>query len=90
MHSTFWIPLDVNADTVSRVDAHAEHARPLRELQLIIVDEISMLNRDVLTYLDTVLKDVCASNEEPFAGKVIVIGKCRTLHCSATLTLFRR
>lgn len=74
MHSTFWIPLEVTAETESRVKAHAEYAAPIKELQLVIVDEISMLNRDVLTYLDTMFKDVCNNKEEPFAGKVVVIG----------------
>ena len=54
--------------------AHAEYTKPVKELQLVIVDEISMLNRDVLTYLDTMLKDICNNKDEPFAGKVVVIG----------------
>ena len=67
------MPIDVKAATESRVNAHKEYARRIRETDLIIIDEISMLNRNVLKYLDKVLRDVC-STDEVFGGKVVVIG----------------
>jgi ATP-dependent DNA helicase PIF1 len=74
LHSTFWIPLEVTDKTESRVKAHKEYAEPIKQLALLFVDEISMLHRDVLNYLDTMFKDVCNNKDEPFAGKVVVIG----------------
>lgn len=74
LHSTFWIPLEVTDKTESRVKAHKEYAEPIKQVELVFVDEISMLHRDVLKYLDTMFKDVCNNKDELFAGKVIVIG----------------
>jgi hypothetical protein len=74
LHSTFWIPIDVTDNTESRVKAHKEYAEPIKQVELVFIDEISMLHRDVLKYLHTMFKDVC-SNDELFGDKVIVIGK---------------
>ncbi|KAH7711876.1 helitron helicase-like protein [Aphelenchoides avenae] len=74
LHSTFWIPLEVTDKTESRVKAHKEYAEPIKQVELVLVDEISMLHRDVLKYLDTMFKDVCNNKDELFAGKVVVIG----------------
>ena len=74
LHSTFWIPIDVTDNTESRVKAHKEYAEPIKQVELVFIDEISMLHRDVLKYLDTMFKDVCNS-DELFADKVVVIGE---------------
>ena len=81
LHSTFWIPLEVTSETESRIKAHKHYAEPLRQMELVIIDEISMLHRDVLKYLDTIFKDVCDNDDDLFAGKVILIGTRSTIVC---------
>lgn len=73
LHSSFWIPIEVDEDTPSKISVHADYAIPIKEAELVIIDEISMLHRNVLNYLDTMFRDVCRS-PEAFGGKVIVIG----------------
>lgn len=79
IHSTFWIPIEVDDDTPPKINAHADYATPIRESELVVIDEISMLHRNVLSYLDRMLRDVCSSTEA-FGGKVIVIGNKRPLN----------
>ncbi|XP_045468086.1 uncharacterized protein LOC123676313 [Harmonia axyridis] len=73
VHSTFRLPLDFNADTRSSITVQSEEAGYLRNLQLIIWDEISMVNYHVINIVDELLRDIC-SNSEPFGGKCILFG----------------
>ena len=75
LHSAFWVPPDVNSETPPMVDAHKDYAQRIRETRCIIVDEISMLNREVLEYIDRLLQDVCR-NARQFGGKIVLIGNC--------------
>ena len=53
----------------------------MRNIDCIITDEISMLNRDTLEYLDRLLRELCWTNE-PFGGKFVVIGKTKVHNVS--------
>lgn len=47
----------------------------LRELELLIIDEVSMLRADLLDAIDTILKSVRRNNGSPFGGvQVLFIG----------------
>ena len=47
----------------------------MQELELLIIDEISMVRADVLDAIDAVLRHVCYNYNEPFGGvQVILIG----------------
>lgn len=44
-----------------------------RELELIIIDEISMVRADVLDFIDLILRYFCGNPRQPFAGKQILM-----------------
>lgn len=47
----------------------------LQELELLIIDEVSMLRADLLDAIDTVLKSVRRKNHQPFGGvQILFIG----------------
>ncbi len=45
----------------------------LRELELIIIDEISMVRADIIDFLDKVLRIYCRNMREPFGGKQLLL-----------------
>ncbi|GBM60846.1 hypothetical protein AVEN_179002-1 [Araneus ventricosus] len=48
-------------------------ADKLRQEVLIIIDEITMLTKDGLRCIDSLLRDLI-NNYKPFGGKIIIIG----------------
>ncbi|MEO1448074.1 MAG: helix-turn-helix domain-containing protein [Bacteroidota bacterium] len=53
----------------------AEKLRLLREMELLIIDEVSMLRADVLDCMDCVLRSVRRQSETPFGGlQLLFIG----------------
>ena len=53
----------------------ANRRKVLRELELLVIDEISMVRADVLDAIDTVLRHVRYRFNEPFGGvQMIFIG----------------
>ncbi|XP_044756839.1 uncharacterized protein LOC123315244 [Coccinella septempunctata] len=73
VHSTFRLPLDLNADSRSAITAQSQEATYLRNLRLIIWDEVSMASYHVLNAVDRLLQDICG-NRRPFGGKCILLG----------------
>ena len=54
---------------------NANKRRILQELELLIIDEVSMLRADLLDAIDTVLKSIRRKNDLPFGGvQVLFIG----------------
>uniref|UniRef100_A0A914I8I8 ATP-dependent DNA helicase n=1 Tax=Globodera rostochiensis TaxID=31243 RepID=A0A914I8I8_GLORO len=73
-HRQFSVPNDVTDDTAPTISFESSKGEQLRGADLIIIDEISMLSSRVLKYIDRLLRDVCAVNDKPFGGKVVVCG----------------
>lgn len=82
MHSFFRIPLQpLMPDDVefsekrlrNRLKYPAELIKILRELELIIIDEISMVRADVLDFVDKVLRFYTKNRREPFGGKQLLL-----------------
>ena len=48
---------------------YGEKIKMLRELELIIIDEISMVRADIIDFIDKVLRVYCRNMREPFGGK---------------------
>ncbi|KAL3076362.1 hypothetical protein niasHS_011781 [Heterodera schachtii] len=71
-HRHFYVPNDVTLETPPMLNFESAKAAQLRQAQLIIIDEISMLSNIVLDYIDRLLRDVCA-NATPFGNKVVVL-----------------
>ncbi|MDO4511876.1 MAG: AAA family ATPase [Bacteroidales bacterium] len=44
----------------------------IKELELIIIDEISMVRADIIDFIDKVLRIYCANQREPFGGKQLL------------------
>lgn len=50
-----------------------EHVKLLREIQLIIIDEISMVRADTIDFIDRILKTYTGNFREPFGGKQLLM-----------------
>ncbi|KAL3096906.1 hypothetical protein niasHT_028962 [Heterodera trifolii] len=66
----------VDSSTSPNVDNESNFANMLRNIHGILIDEISMQHRDVLEFVDRLLRSVAAQQfkDLPFAGKVVIIG----------------
>ena len=52
---------------------NSEKIKILRELELIIIDEISMVRADVIDFIDKVLRVYSQNMREPFGGKQLLL-----------------
>lgn len=82
MHSFFKIPFHplVPNDTQYSVrnirntlKYNAEKIRLIRELELIIIDEISMVRADIIDFIDKVLRVYSRNMRQPFGGKQLLL-----------------
>lgn len=75
-HRAFRIPEDVNRETPPRYAWQKDDATRVRNAEVLIIDEISMLHRDVLDFIDRTLQDLQPPGETkvPFGGKVVILG----------------
>ncbi|KAL3068642.1 hypothetical protein niasHS_016746 [Heterodera schachtii] len=67
----------VNSSTPINLDYDSRFAELLRRTHGILIDEISMQHKDVLEYVDKLLRSIAPSEylrNTPFAGKVVVLG----------------
>ena len=81
LHSFFRLPFHPLLPNDSRYDRRhiretlkypSAHCKLLRELDLIIIDEISMVRADIIDFIDKVLR-VYTRNPEPFGGKQLLL-----------------
>ena len=81
LHSFFKLPFHPLLPNDSRYDRrHIKEAlkytsaqrKLLRELELIIIDEISMVRADIIDFIDKVLR-IYTRNYEPFGGKQLLL-----------------
>ena len=88
VHSKFFIPNEIDEDTQSKVGFESASSEKFRAADLIIIDvcinlifrpkylliqEVSMMNKNIFNYIDRMLRDLCSS-DEPFGGKCVVLG----------------
>lgn len=82
IHSFFQLPFSPFTPTpigrkelIGKMKMRSNQQKVLRELELLVIDEISMVRADVLDAIDTVLRHYRYRNNEPFGGvQVIFIG----------------
>lgn len=84
LHSFFQIPLrpippDDPDYTVGRIQKkvkmNSEKLKLLRGLDLIVIDEISMVRADIIDYIDRLLRSVRCRRHEPFGGcQMLLVG----------------
>ena len=92
MHSFFQLPftpfiptLEGRKNLIEKMKMQSNRRKVLQELELLIIDEISMVRADVLDSVDTILRHVRYRNNEPFGGvQVIFIGDMFQLSPVAT------
>ena len=81
LHSFFKLPFHPLLPNDTRFDRRhikeslkytSAHRRLLRELELIIIDEISMVRADIIDFIDKVLR-LYTRNYEPFGGKQLLL-----------------
>ena len=83
MHSFFKIPFkpllpdDPDISNISRLRKTLrypkEKVKLIRELDLIIIDEISMVRADIIDFVDRVLRVYSGNMREPFGGKQLLL-----------------
>lgn len=82
MHSFFRIPFkpllpDDPEFAVSRLRSRLKYPKSLvkliRNLELIIIDEISMVRADIIDFMDKVLRVYSGNMREPFGGKQLLL-----------------
>ena len=82
IHSFFQLPLTPFTPTssgreslIARMKMNNSRRRVIRELEVLVIDEISMVRADVLDAIDTVLRSVRHRHSEPFGGvQMVFIG----------------
>lgn len=82
LHSFFKLPFypllpndtQYNARNIRGTLKYSQEKRKLiQELELIIIDEISMVRADIIDFIDKVLRIYCHNMREPFGGKQILL-----------------
>lgn len=82
LHSFFKIPFHPLIPTDSRfsnrniketLKYNGEKRKILREVELIIIDEISMVRADIIDFIDKVLRIYSRNMREPFGGKQLLL-----------------
>ncbi|MCC8119951.1 MAG: AAA family ATPase [Bacteroidales bacterium] len=56
-----------------RMKYNADKIKLLRSLDLIIIDEVSMVRADTIDFIDRLLKIYCGNKREPFGGKQLLL-----------------
>jgi tetratricopeptide (TPR) repeat protein len=82
LHSFFKLPFYPLLPDDSRFSLHnirdflkynSAHIKLLREVELIIIDEISMVRADIIDFIDRVLRIYCHNMRTPFGGKQLLL-----------------
>lgn len=82
MHSFFQLPFtpfipsaEGRKDLIEKIKIRSPKRKILQELELLVIDEISMVRADTLDAIDTILRQVRFRQRDPFGGvQVIFIG----------------
>jgi len=82
MHSFFQLPftpfiptVQGRKELVEKIKMVGQRRKVIQELELLVIDEISMVRADVLDAVDTILRHIRYKHSEPFGGvQVIFIG----------------
>lgn len=76
IHSLFQLPfgpIKPDDERLYHIRFSSSKRKLLREIQVLIIDEISMVRADVIDAIDCVLKLHSDDNEAPFGGKQIIL-----------------
>ena len=82
LHSFFHLPFHPLLPTDKRYDSRhiretlkygSDRIKLLKEIELIIIDEISMVRADIIDFIDKVLRIYCRNHREPFGGTQLLL-----------------
>ena len=73
LHSRFKIPIPTESDSSSRLCVGSNEAQAIRFSKLIIIDEASMLSKNVLECIDRFLRLLRRLPDTPFGGITVVL-----------------
>lgn len=82
LHSFFKLPFHPLLPNDSRYSArniretlkyNSEKIKLIKELELIIIDEISMVRADIIDFIDRILRIYCRNMRQPFGGKQLLV-----------------
>ena len=82
LHSFFHLPFHPLLPTDKRYDSRhiretlkygSDRIKLLKEIELIITDEISMVRADIIDFIDKVLRIYCRNHRVPFGGKQLLL-----------------
>ena len=71
-HQRFGAPCDCNDSSTSGIKLNSNDADVIRRSCIIFVDEVSMMSRHLLDFLDRFLQSVMC-NRDPMGGKLVVL-----------------
>jgi PIF1-like helicase len=75
-HSSFYIPVDVqDLQNPPRLAYDSAEAEKIRQATAVIIDEITMLQKDSFEYIDATIRSVSPLSKRslPFGGKIMLI-----------------
>lgn len=74
-HSVFRFGLDVDVDDTPSIPVQSFHGRRIRECKFILIDEVSMLPRNMLEAIDRICRQLAPPElkQYSFGGKVVVL-----------------
>lgn len=61
------------ANILKQMKLRREALKVIRELDLIIIDEVSMVRADMIDYIDRALRAVTGNRRQPFGGKQLLL-----------------
>ncbi|MDD3079054.1 MAG: AAA family ATPase [Paludibacter sp.] len=82
IHSFFQLPftpfiptVEGRKELIEKIKMHGSRRKVIQELELLVIDEISMVRADILDAIDTILRHIRYRFTEPFGGvQLIFIG----------------
>ena len=73
VHNLFKLPVPILETSSCKISPSSPYGQYLKSLQLILIDEASMIPNDAFNAIDRALRDIM-NNNLPFGGKLVICG----------------
>ena len=81
LHSQFKVPINIHDDSHCNIRRGSRLAELISSAALILVDEVTMLNRYIIEALDRTLRDVLRKPNALFGGIPVVLSGTTHIYC---------
>ena len=71
-HRRFGAPCNCTMESTSSIKLGSEEAEQIQKASVIFIDEVSMMNRELLNFLDRFLRSV-TNTDKPMGGKLVIL-----------------